>query len=72
MRLAHKSPTPLDEDKSQDDVILDRQNIFAIDDVEVGAESGTEGRVWTVSHKDLLGVVFEDQLNRRLRYADTC
>jgi hypothetical protein len=42
MRLAHESPTALYKDESQDDVILDRQNVFAIDDVEVGTDGGTE------------------------------
>jgi hypothetical protein len=63
MRLAHESPAPLDEDKSQDDVILDREDVFAIDDVEVGTGGGMEGGVWTVGDEYFFWVVFEDQLN---------
>jgi len=63
MGLAHESPTALDEDEGQDDVILDRQNVFAIDDVEVGTDGGAEGGVGTVGYEDLFWPVFEDQLN---------
>ena len=68
MRLAHEPPTALDEDESQDNVILDRQNVFAIYDVEVGTDGGTEGGVWTVGYEDLFWVVFEDQLNEGFGY----
>ena len=60
MRLAHKPSTPLDEHESQDDVILDRQDVFAIDDVEMGADGRTEGGVRAVRHKDLFWVIRED------------
>ena len=50
MRLAHESSAPLDEDESQDDLILDRQNVFAIDDVEVRPDGRTEGRVGVVGY----------------------
>ena len=63
MRLVHEPPAPLNEDESQDDVILDRQNVFAIDDVEVGADGGTEGGVGAVGHEDLFWVVFKDKLD---------
>ena len=72
MRLAHQPPAPLDEDKSQDDIILDRQNVLAIDDVKVGTDGGTKGGVGTVGYEDLFWVVFQDQLNGRFRYSDTC
>ena len=62
----------MDEDESQDDIILDRQNVFAIDDVEVGTDSGTEGGVGAVSYKDLFWVVFEDQLSAGIRFNDMC
>jgi hypothetical protein len=62
----------LDEGKSQDDIVLDRQNVFAIDDIEVGTDGGTEGGVGAVSYKDLFGVAFEDQLSERFRFTDTC
>lgn len=69
MWLAHESPTPLDEDERQDDVILDRQDVFAIDDVEVGTDGGTEGRVGAVSYQYLFRVVFEDKLKTYFRFA---
>jgi hypothetical protein len=50
MRFSHESSTPLDEDESDDDLILDRQNVFTIDDVEVGSDGGPEGGVRTVGH----------------------
>ena len=62
----------MDEDESQDDIILDRQNVFAIDDVEVGTDSGTEGGVGAVSYKDLFWVVSEDQLSVDFRFTNTC
>jgi len=62
----------LDEDESQDDIILDRQNVFALDDVEVGTDGGTEGGVGAVSYKGLFWVVFENQLSAGFGFADTC
>ena len=70
MRLAHESPTALDEDESQDDLVLDRKDVFAIDDVEVGANGGAEGRIGTVGYEDLFWFIFEDQLDEGFRYAD--
>lgn len=56
----------MNEDESEDDIILDRQDVFAIDDVEVGTDGRTEGGVGTVSYKDLFRFVLEDQLGGAL------
>jgi hypothetical protein len=40
----------LDEDESQDDLILDRQNVFAVEDIEVGPDGMTKGRIGVVGH----------------------
>ena len=51
---------------------MNRQNVFAIDDVEVGTDGSTEGGVRTVSYEDFFGVVLEDQLKGDFRYAGAC
>lgn len=48
MRLAHESSTPLDEDEGHNDLVLNRQNVPAIDDVKMGPDGGAEGGVRTV------------------------
>ena len=40
----------MNEDESQDDLILDRQNVFAIGDIEVRSDGRTEGGVGMVGH----------------------
>lgn len=69
MWLAHESPTPLNEDKRQDNVILDRQDVFTIGDIEVGTDGGTEGGVGAISYQHLFWVVFEDKLKVYFRFA---